>query len=307
MSSRMETVAWSSSVRRSSASSIAAPDAGEGTVGRADSCSAGGAASLSAGVGRPIAACSSTSPSGLKQTEPTMKLVLIPVFISLLDAALAAMLQITLPQSLSVREGENVTLPCSFSPPATHLNHIVLEWFTMPRRYAENVTRREMKKIYQSGYENEDFRFVKSVGDVRTGNCSIGIPNFPRSLGPVALCRIDCRRCNVENTEVQEEMVLNVMPAAPRSHGGGVSDATLAPREETSLKGAVVAAWVLPVISVISIIIIIIVSVFVWKKKKCCRSSGPCHCSRSATSSIVSGESAAEGGQLMGPSKGVVL
>ncbi|XP_078739915.1 uncharacterized protein LOC144953231 [Lampetra fluviatilis] len=235
-----------------------------------------------------------------------MKLVLIPVFISLLDAASTAMLQITLPQSLSVREGENVTLPCSFSPPSIGLGHIIIQWFTMPRRYAENMTRREMKKIYQSGDEMHPLSKVKSAGDVLTGDCSIGIPSFPGSLGPVALCRIDCRRCNTENTVVQGEVLLNVMPAAPRSHGGGVSDATLAPREETTLKGAVVAAWVLPVISVISIIIIIIVSVFVWKKKKCCRSSGPCHRSRSGTSSVVSGESVAEGGQLMGPSKGVV-
>ncbi|CAN0413019.1 unnamed protein product [Lampetra fluviatilis] len=142
-----------------------------------------------------------------------MKLVLIPVFISLLDVAFATKLQITLPQSLSVREGENVTIPCSFSPPPPDLNHIVLEWFTMPKRYAENMTRREMAKIYQSGDEMHPLCIVKSVGDVLMGDCSIRIPNFPRSLGPVALCRIDCRRCNTENTEVREEVLLNVMPA----------------------------------------------------------------------------------------------
>ncbi|XP_061403756.1 uncharacterized protein LOC133339628 [Lethenteron reissneri] len=207
-----------------------------------------------------------------------MKLVLISVFIFLLDAASATKLQITLPQNLSVREGENVTLPCSFSPPSPDLSHIVLEWFTMPRRYADNMTRREMKKIYQSGYEKEDLSIVKSVGDVRTGNCSIGIPNFPSNLGPVALCIIKCRRCNAENTVVQEEMVLNVMPAAPRSHDRGVSDATLTLLEETSHKGAVVAAWVLGTLAVI-VIIIIIVSVFVWMKHR--RSSGLCPHSRS--------------------------
>ncbi|XP_061403804.1 uncharacterized protein LOC133339661 [Lethenteron reissneri] len=238
-----------------------------------------------------------------------MKLVLIPVFISLLDAASIAKLQITLPQSLSVTEGENVTIPCSFYPPATHLDHIVLQCFTMPRHYAENMTRKEMKKIYQSGDEMHPLCIVKSVGDVLMGDCSIGIPNFPGSFGPVLLCRIECYRCNAENTKVQGEVVLNVMAAAPQSHGGGVSDATLAPREETSHKGGVVAAWVLPVvISIISVIsiIIIVVSVFVWKKKKRHRSSGLCLHSPSATPSIVSGESAAEGGQLMGPSKGVV-
>ncbi|XP_061422475.1 uncharacterized protein LOC133351356 [Lethenteron reissneri] len=65
----METVAWSSSVRRSSVSSIAAPDAGGGSAGVVDDCSAGGAASLSARVGCPVAACSSTSPSGLKDGD----------------------------------------------------------------------------------------------------------------------------------------------------------------------------------------------------------------------------------------------
>nr|XP_032835677.1 uncharacterized protein LOC116957550 [Petromyzon marinus] len=228
-----------------------------------------------------------------------MKLVLIPLFISLLDAASAAKLQITLPTSLSVREGENVTIPCSFSPSTSSLDHIILLWFTMPRHYAENMTRREMKKIYQTRDEKEDLSIVKSVGDVRTGDCSIGIPNFPKNLGPVALCRIDCRRCNAENTVVQGEVLLNVMPAAPRSHGGGVSDVTLAPLEETSHKGGVVAAWVLVPLAVI--VIIIIVSIFVWKKNHR-RSSWPCLHSRSGTPSVVSGESAAERGQLAGPS-----
>ncbi|XP_078739906.1 uncharacterized protein LOC144953222 [Lampetra fluviatilis] len=203
-----------------------------------------------------------------------MKLVLIPVFISLLDVAFATKLQITLPQSLSVREGENVTIPCSFSPPPPDLNHIILEWFTMPKRYAENMTRREMAKIYQSGDEMHPLCIVKSVGDVLTGDCSIGIPNFPRSFGPVVLCRIDCRRCNTENTVVQGEVLLNVMPAAPRSHGGGVSDATLTPLEETSHKGAVVAAWVLGTLAVI-----VVFSVVVWMKHR--RSSGLCPHSRS--------------------------
>nr|XP_032835676.1 uncharacterized protein LOC116957549 [Petromyzon marinus] len=234
-----------------------------------------------------------------------MKLVIIPLFISLLDAASAAMLQITLLQSLSVREGENVTIPCSFSPSTSSLDHIIIEWFTIPRHYAENVTRRELKKIYQTRDEKEDLSIVKSVGDVRTGDCSIGIPNFPKNLGPVALCRIDCRRCNAENTVVQGEVLLNVMPAAPRSHGGGVSDVTLAPLEETSHKGGVVAAWVLVPLAVI--VIIIIVSVFVRKKKKNHRRcSWPCLHSRSGTPSVVSGENAAERGQLAGPSNGDV-
>ncbi|XP_061403767.1 uncharacterized protein LOC133339635 [Lethenteron reissneri] len=207
-----------------------------------------------------------------------MKLVLISLFIFLLDAALAAMLKITLPQSLSVREGENVTIPCSFSPPATHPDHIIIQCFTMPRRYAENMTRREMKKIYQTRDEKEDFSIVKSVGDVLMGDCSIGIPNFPNSLGPVALCRIDCRRCNAENNEVQGEVLLDVMPAAPQSHGGGVSDATLAPLEETSDKGGVVAAWILPVVISASVIFIV-VSVFIWQKRH--PSSGLCLHSRS--------------------------
>ncbi|XP_075912622.1 uncharacterized protein LOC142905355 [Petromyzon marinus] len=219
-----------------------------------------------------------------------MKLVLIPLFISLLDAALAAMLQITLPQSLSVREGENVTIPCSFSPSTSSLSHIVLLWFTMPRHYAENVTSREMKKIYFLGYEKDDLSIVKSVGDVLTGDCSIGIPNFPKNLGPVALCRIDCRRCNAENTEVQGEVLLNVMPAAPRSHGGGVSDVTLTPLEETSHKGGVVAARVLTVVVISAIIIIIVIIiivvipvivVFVRKKKNHRWCSWPCLHSRS--------------------------
>lgn len=53
-------------LRRSSVSSIAAPDAGGGSAGVVGGCSAGGAASLSARVGCPVASCSSTSPSGLK-------------------------------------------------------------------------------------------------------------------------------------------------------------------------------------------------------------------------------------------------
>ncbi|CAN0411318.1 unnamed protein product [Lampetra fluviatilis] len=58
---RMETVAWSSSVRQSNVSPIAPPDAGGGSAGVVDGCSAR--------VGCPVAACSSTSPSGLKMLK----------------------------------------------------------------------------------------------------------------------------------------------------------------------------------------------------------------------------------------------
>ncbi|CAN0413070.1 unnamed protein product [Lampetra fluviatilis] len=142
-----------------------------------------------------------------------MKLVLISLFIFLLDAASAVKLQITLPKTLSVRVGENVTIPCSFSPPSPDLSHTLVECFTIPRRYAENVTSREMKKIYQSGDQMHPLSKVKSAGDVLTGDCSIGMTNISSSLGPVVLCRIDCRRCNTENTVVQGEVLLNVMPA----------------------------------------------------------------------------------------------
>ncbi|XP_061403682.1 uncharacterized protein LOC133339591 [Lethenteron reissneri] len=199
-----------------------------------------------------------------------MKLLLIPVFISLLDAASAAKLQITLPQSLSVREGENVTLPCSFYPPSPDLSHIVLEWFTMPRRYTENVTRREMTKIYQSGYEKEDLSIVKSVGDVRMGNCSIGIPNFPSSLGPVALCIIKCHRCNAENIEVREEMVLNVMPADPQLHSGA-SGMSVAAAEETSPTAGPHFRGRKGLVAAVVVVAAAVVIIFIQKRR---RSSG---------------------------------
>ncbi|XP_078739899.1 uncharacterized protein LOC144953215 [Lampetra fluviatilis] len=162
---------------------------------------------------------------------------------------------------------------CSFSPPSPDLGHIVLEWFTMPRRYAENVTRREMTKIYQSGYEMHPLSIVKSVGDVRMGNCSIGIPNFPISLGPVALCIIKCHRCNAENTEVREEMVLNVMPADPQLHSGASGTSVAAAGETSPTAGphfrgrkGLVAAVVVVVVVAAAVVII-----FIQKRR---RSSG---------------------------------
>ncbi|XP_061437626.1 uncharacterized protein LOC133362717 isoform X1 [Lethenteron reissneri] len=202
-----------------------------------------------------------TSLSG--QTEPAMKPVLISLFVFLLlDAALAVKLQLTLPKSLSVREGENVTLPCSFSPPATHLDHVVVQWFTMPRRYAENVTSGDMTLIYFSGDETaDDSSVAKSAGDVLAGDCSVGIPNFPGSLGPVALCRVDCRRCDAAgNAAVQAELLLqlqDVTAAAPRRpHGGALSEATAAPPGETPphRAGLLVAGVLAPVAVVVYVV-----------------------------------------------------
>ncbi|XP_061403690.1 uncharacterized protein LOC133339597 isoform X2 [Lethenteron reissneri] len=199
-----------------------------------------------------------------------MKWVLVAAFISLLPVTSAVKLQLSLPESVDVTEGENVTLPCSFSSLSTDSSGLYITWLTMPTRYI----------IYDSLHGNIRLGIAEFAGDKEKGDCSLRLLNVSRTLSPVFKCHVICTSCGKDDLWEEGEVKLNVKPAAPRSHGEGVSDSTLSPLEETSHKGGVVAAWVLPVaifiISVISVISVIIIVVFVWKKIKRRRSSGPC-------------------------------
>ncbi|XP_061403686.1 uncharacterized protein LOC133339587 [Lethenteron reissneri] len=198
-----------------------------------------------------------------------MKWLLFTAIISLLAVTSTVKLQLFLPESVDVTKGENVTLPCSFSSLSTDSSGFYITWFTMPTGYV----------IYDSLHGNLWPGIAEFVGDEVKGDCSLRLLNVSSTLSPVFKCYVSCTSCGTDDLWEEREVKLNVTAAAPRSHGGGVSDATLAPLEETSHKRVLVAAYVLAaVISAISVIIIV-VSVFIWQKHRW--SSGLCLHSRS--------------------------
>lgn len=77
-----------------------------------------------------------------------MKWVLVIAFISLLPVTSAVKLQLSLPESVNVTEGENVTLPCSFSPPPTKSNALLIKWVMMPTHYSERMPRWDIIELH---------------------------------------------------------------------------------------------------------------------------------------------------------------
>ncbi|XP_078739897.1 uncharacterized protein LOC144953213 [Lampetra fluviatilis] len=138
-----------------------------------------------------------------------MKWLLVAAFISLLPVASAVELQLFLPESVDVTEGESVTLPCSFSPPSTVSSGLYITWLTMPTRYI----------IYDSLIGNVWLERAEFVGDKEKCDCSLRVLNVSRTLSPVFKCDVLCTSCGKVDLRVEREVKLNVTAAAPRSHG----------------------------------------------------------------------------------------
>ncbi|XP_061403796.1 uncharacterized protein LOC133339655 [Lethenteron reissneri] len=148
----------------------------------------------------------------------TMKWLLVAAFISLLPVTSAVNLQLSLPESVDVTEGESVTLPCSFSPPPTKSNALLIKWVMMPTHYSEKMPKWDIIEIYDSHSGNSRPGVAEFVGDEK-GDCSFRILNVSRTLGPVFKCHVYCYRCGTDDWKVFGEVKLNVTAAAPRSRG----------------------------------------------------------------------------------------
>nr|XP_032835649.1 uncharacterized protein LOC116957539 isoform X2 [Petromyzon marinus] len=140
----------------------------------------------------------------------TMKWLLVTAaFISLLPVMSAVKLQLSLPESVDVTEGESVTLPCSFSPPSTVSSDLYITWVTMPTRYI----------IYDSLLGNLWLGRAEFAGDKEKGDCSLRLLNVTRTLSPVFKCDVLCTSCGTNDWKVEREVKLNVTAAAARSRG----------------------------------------------------------------------------------------
>ncbi|XP_061403797.1 uncharacterized protein LOC133339656 [Lethenteron reissneri] len=152
-----------------------------------------------------------------------MKWLLVAAFISLPPVTSAVKLQLSLPESLDVTEGQSVTLACSFSPPSTDLSDLFISWVMIPTGYP----------IYDSHLGNLWLEIAEFAGNEEKGDCSIRLLNISRNLGPVLKCHVYCYHCGTDDWKVEREVKLNVTAAAPRSQGG-TSGTTVAPEGETS-------------------------------------------------------------------------
>ncbi|XP_061403783.1 uncharacterized protein LOC133339643 isoform X2 [Lethenteron reissneri] len=138
-----------------------------------------------------------------------MKWLLVTAFISLLPVTSAVKLQLFLPESVDVTEGENVTFPCSFSSPPTISSGLYITWLTMPTGYI----------IYDSQLGNPWLGIAEFTGDKEKGDCSLMLLNVSRTLSPVFKCDVICTSCGTINWKVEREVKLNVTAAAPQSRG----------------------------------------------------------------------------------------
>ncbi|XP_078476688.1 uncharacterized protein LOC144737712 [Lampetra planeri] len=138
-----------------------------------------------------------------------MKWLLVAAFISLPPVTSAVKLQLSLPESLDVTEGQSVTLACSFSPPSTNLSDLFISWVTIPTGYP----------IYDSHLGNLWLEIAEFAGNEEKGDCSIRLLNISRNLDPVLKCHVYCYHCGTDDWKVEREVKLNVTAAAPRSRG----------------------------------------------------------------------------------------
>nr|XP_032835651.1 sodium channel subunit beta-2-like isoform X4 [Petromyzon marinus] len=136
-------------------------------------------------------------------------LLVTAAFISLLPVMSAVELQLSLPESVDVTEGESVTLPCSFSSPSTVSSGLYITWLTMPTGYI----------IYDSLIGNLWLGRAEFAGDKEKGDCSLRLLNVSRTLSPVFNCDVICISCGKDNWKVEREVKLNVTVAAARSRG----------------------------------------------------------------------------------------
>ncbi|XP_078476689.1 uncharacterized protein LOC144737713 [Lampetra planeri] len=184
-----------------------------------------------------------------------MKWLLVAAFISLPPVTSAVKLQLFLPESVDVTEGENVTLTCSFSSPPTVSSGLYITWLTMPTGYI----------IYDSQLGNPWLGIAEFAGDKEKGDCSLRLLNVSTTLSPVFKCDIICTSCGTINWQVEREVKLNMTAAAPLSHG--VTSPT--PR---------VHSWRETVVTVVTVVIMVVgvilgsVAVILFIKRHRCSS-----------------------------------
>ncbi|XP_075918337.1 uncharacterized protein LOC142917883 [Petromyzon marinus] len=169
---------------------------------------------------------------------PRCLAVLLLASVAVRDVTFAAKLRLSLPERLDVTEGVSLTINCSFSPPPTDPNHVIVKWSVLPAFYSKNTPIGDVIQIYNSGVDVVGVGVAALVGDVAKGDCSVRLRRVSAGLGPVIGCMVVCGRCNTEDVAVAREATLNVTVAAPRRRSGdAASDPTATALLPSSTKG----------------------------------------------------------------------
>ncbi|XP_075917004.1 uncharacterized protein LOC142915963 isoform X1 [Petromyzon marinus] len=145
---------------------------------------------------------------------PRCLAVLLLASVAVRDVTFAAKLRLSLPERLDVTEGVSLTINCSFSPPPTDPNHVIVKWSVLPAFYSKNTPIGDVIQIYNSGVDVVGVGVAAHVGDVAKGDCSVRLRRVSAGLGPVIGCMVVCGRCNAEDVAVAREATLNVTVAA---------------------------------------------------------------------------------------------
>ncbi|XP_075915607.1 uncharacterized protein LOC142912568 isoform X1 [Petromyzon marinus] len=145
---------------------------------------------------------------------PRCLAVLLLASVAVRDVTVAAKLRLSLPERLDVTEGVSLTINCSFSPPPTDPNHVIVKWSVLPAFYSKNTPIGDVIQIYNSGVDVVGVGVAALVGDVAKGDCSVRLRRVSAGLGPVIGCMVVCGRCNAEDVAVAREATLNVTVAA---------------------------------------------------------------------------------------------
>ncbi|XP_075917411.1 uncharacterized protein LOC142920237 isoform X4 [Petromyzon marinus] len=169
---------------------------------------------------------------------PRCLAVLLLASVAVRDVTFAAKLRLSLPERLDVMEGVSLTINCSFSPPPTDPNHVIVKWSVLPAFYSKNTPIGDVIQIYNSGVDVVGVGVAALVGDVAKGDCSVRLRRVSAGLGPVIGCMVVCGRCNTEDVAVAREATLNVTVAAPRRRScDAASDPTATAPLPSSTKG----------------------------------------------------------------------
>ncbi|XP_075915643.1 uncharacterized protein LOC142908885 isoform X2 [Petromyzon marinus] len=148
---------------------------------------------------------------------PRCLAVLLLASVAVRDVTFAAKLRLSLPERLDMMEGVSLTINCSFSPPPTDPNHVIVKWSVLPAFYSKNTPIGDVIQIYNSGVDVVGVGVAALVGDVAKGDCSVRLRRVSAGLGPVIGCMVVCGRCNTEDVAVAREATLNVTVAGERS------------------------------------------------------------------------------------------
>ncbi|XP_075915537.1 uncharacterized protein LOC142908807 [Petromyzon marinus] len=182
---------------------------------------------------------------------PRCLAVLLLASVAVRDVTFAAKLRLSLPERLDVTEGVSLTINCSFSPPPTDPNHVIVKWSVLPAFYSKNTPIGDVIQIYNSGVDVVGVGVAAHVGDVAKGDCSVRLRRVSAGLGPVIGCMVVCGRCNAEDVAVAREATLNVTVAAPRRRGGdAASDPTATAPLPSPTKGTWLVAAVVEAVAV---------------------------------------------------------